>query len=84
MATSKKIPVTIAKAKIVQMYHPMSERFIRSELNRIILENRKTIETFKGRTDAELINTHYILKAEFIAFANIYGFPDEYDNTENS
>jgi len=79
----KIIPVSIQKSKLVALYYPMSERFIRAEINRIILEKRKTMKAFECKTDEQLIRSVYVMQSEFVEFAKIYGCPDGYVLPEN-
>lgn len=81
METAKQpIPNSILKEDLYKIYEPMSVSFIRSEINIIILENRKTIKAFKNKTDNEIICTRIVFKKELLAFADIYGLPEIYLN----
>lgn len=78
MEIKKEIPIAIEKTKFVKLYYPMPERFVREEINRIILNNRKLMKESKKMTDFEITRTHFVYKEEFIQFAKIYGVPENY------
>ena len=73
------IPIAIFKADFFALYRPMSKRFLTLEINKIIIENRRThFPAFKDYSDERLVQTQTIHQFEFVAFAKIYGLPDGY------
>jgi hypothetical protein len=79
-STKKPLPVAMTKAQLVRLYSPLSEKFVRAELNNIILENRRiNFPKLQNLTDEQLRQAKIVFRCEIIAFANIgYGLPDGY------
>lgn len=74
----KSIPIAIEKTRLVNLYRPMGEKFLREEINRIIIANRRNKKPFDNLSDDQIKRTHLVMRAEVIEFAKLYGLPDGY------
>jgi len=81
----KSLPIAISKVNFVKLYFPMSERFLKDEINKIISENRRTnFKAFEKFSNEKIIKTKTIFRNELISFAKIYGLPNGYCFPENN
>lgn len=75
----KPLPNSMKKTLMVKLYAPMSEHFIRKEMNRIILGSRRiNFPQFSHYTDEQLKLERVIFRNEIIEFAKDYDLPNGY------
>ncbi len=79
MNGKKPLPFSCTKRELVRMYlNQVSEYVIITEINEIILENRKDMKAFKNKTRGQIIMTRKVFGNELKLFVENYGLPKDY------
>jgi hypothetical protein len=76
---TKKLPYSITKVQLVRMCHPVPELKVRSRINTIIYDNRKTFPEYKDSSQKEIIKTLYVEHTEIIEYFQTYGLPPGFE-----